>query len=125
MFIFSFASDSKAQSYYLTIENTGDYDVNVSVAIHATTCQYYEDSTDVWSNTGCVPTINSTTSQSLCTCSHMTMFGATVLVSPAQIKFRDLPVSKGVVIAITMISAVWRLTDFSPASLISFCLQKN
>ena len=89
----SFASSSDAQKHYITIQNTGNVDVNVTLAVYGTVCQYYNVTTQTWRTNGCEPSVESTVDQSVCTCDHMTMFGASALVSPADVNFRDIPVS--------------------------------
>ena len=80
--------------YYLTLVNEcPSHSVNVSVGVYATQCKFYNVSEDQWETTGCVPAPESVTSHTICYCNHLTLFGASVLVSPALLNFQKIVVS--------------------------------
>ena len=53
----SFASSSDAQKHYVTIQNTGNVDVNVTLSVYGTVCQYYNVTTQTWRTNGCEPSV--------------------------------------------------------------------
>ena len=75
----------------LVLYNMNDsHSVNVSVGVYATICKYYDTEEKVWDTKGCVSSDLSCPDFTLCHCNHMTLYGASMLPSPAQMNFQPL-----------------------------------
>ncbi|KAJ8318729.1 hypothetical protein KUTeg_003820 [Tegillarca granosa] len=90
IFVSSSDFDTSA-TYTLTVYNDDSYhSVNVTVGIYFSSCQYYNTQSQQWDSSGCTPTSESITTCSVCSCSHLTAFGSSMLMPISAIDFTDI-----------------------------------
>ena len=78
----------------ITIVNEdAGHDVNVSAAMYLSSCQYYDETREVWKASGCSVSDESIPIATVCQCNHLTAFGSSSLVPISSIDFKDLAVS--------------------------------
>ncbi|XP_066292476.1 polycystin-1-like isoform X2 [Branchiostoma lanceolatum] len=65
--------------------------VQVSVGLYCSSCLYYNPSTEQWDDVGLTVSDESTATVSVCYTSHLTSFGAVVLLPPNAITLEDFP----------------------------------
>ncbi|XP_035695282.1 LOW QUALITY PROTEIN: polycystin-1-like [Branchiostoma floridae] len=76
----------------LTITNNYQkQDVQVSVGLYCSSCLYYNQDTGEWDDAGLTASAESTATVSVCYTSHLTSFGAVVLLPPNAITLEDFP----------------------------------
>lgn len=93
-YISSFSSSNVDDEglYYITMENSGVESLTVSMDYYVTTCQYYNEKTSMWDSEGCTAGSTSHRYKSVCECTHLTMFGASVLLPQSTFIFQDITV---------------------------------
>ncbi|XP_064630096.1 polycystin-1-like [Lineus longissimus] len=74
---------------YILVQNNNTVSINLSVGVYISSCQFYTEQ-ETWSSEGCEPLDTSTATVTVCSCNHLTAFGASVLVPLNAIDFTDL-----------------------------------
>ena len=98
---------SSHEYFYIGVHHTAPRGNTIKVVFNfqITSCQFWNESTELWDGTGCRPVINVTSQenditllltsrQSLvtCTCNHLTSFGAGLRIVPNKLDFTVLRV---------------------------------
>ncbi|XP_078691028.1 polycystin-1-like isoform X3 [Branchiostoma floridae x Branchiostoma belcheri] len=65
--------------------------VKLSVGLYCSSCLYYNQDTEQWDDAGVTASSESTATVSVCYTSHLTSFGAVVLLPPNAITLEDFP----------------------------------
>lgn len=65
--------------------------MNVSVTIYVISCKSYNELADQWSTDGCT-VLNASADWTTCSCTHMTLFGASSVAVSANVNFEPLTV---------------------------------
>ncbi|XP_071105933.1 polycystin-1-like [Haliotis cracherodii] len=114
-YTFFITSDSfkRKRHYTLSVYNEDAYhDINISIAIYFSSCQFFNTDSMNWDNNGCQVMDVSITTRTACRCNHLTSFGSSMLVPPSAINIvdlvnLDLSTNPVVMIAISMILFVY------------------
>lgn len=69
-------------------------DIEVQIGVYYSACEYFNETKSEWDTDGCAPQDDSIPSVMSCRCNHYTSFGGSIFVSPDQLDFTDLSVSK-------------------------------
>ena len=95
LFYYHFSQFNDGTEYSVTLVNEdGGHSVNISSSMYVSSCQYYEESSRVWSASGCTVSEQSIPMATVCLCNHLTAFGGSSLVPISSISFSDLAVSR-------------------------------
>ncbi|XP_067672234.1 polycystin-1-like [Haliotis asinina] len=92
-YTFFITSDSfkRSNHYTLSVYNNDTYhDVNISIAIYLSSCQFFNTQSMDWDSSGCQAMDESITTRTVCRCNHLTSFGSSMLVPPDAINIVDL-----------------------------------
>jgi hypothetical protein len=87
---FSDYSTDDAFKVHLRVSET----TQVLVGVYLTRCEFFNEGNEEWDNEGCLPHQDSIATCIKCACNHMTSFGGSLFVSPDELDFTDLSVSK-------------------------------
>ncbi|XP_067914731.1 polycystin-1 [Heterodontus francisci] len=96
--------DSTSEVLFVTVSSCfSSARVGVSVTVYTSLCQYFDFQSLQWRTDGIVPTHWTRPEEAVCLTRHLTLFGASLFVSPNAVEFlapADRPV-KNLVVAIT------------------------
>uniref|UniRef100_A0A4X2KWQ0 Polycystin 1, transient receptor potential channel interacting n=1 Tax=Vombatus ursinus TaxID=29139 RepID=A0A4X2KWQ0_VOMUR len=135
-FFISPGTDDTTASYYLNMTSHFRWsEVEVTVGLYTSLCQYFNEKEMMWKTEGIVPLEETTPSQAVCLTRHLTAFGASLFVPPSSIKFIIPDPAPGINYIVLLTCAVCLATyavtalivhkldlmDVSRVSIIPFC----
>ncbi|XP_072455619.1 polycystin-1 isoform X2 [Notamacropus eugenii] len=135
-FFISPGTDDTTASYYLNMTSHFRWsEVEVTVGLYTSLCQYFSEKEMIWKTEGIVPLEETSPSQAVCLTRHLTAFGASLFVPPGSIKFIIPDPAPGINYIVLLTCAVCLVTyavtalivrkldliDVSRVSIIPFC----
>ncbi|KAM9101905.1 polycystin-1 isoform 2-T2 [Sarcophilus harrisii] len=135
-FFISPGTDDTTASYYLNMTSHFHWsEVEVTVGLYTSLCQYFNEKEMMWKTEGIVPLEETSPSQAVCLTRHLTAFGASLFVPPSSIQFIFPEPAPGINYIVLLTCAVCLATyavtalivhkldlmDVSRVSIIPFC----
>ncbi|XP_036595473.1 polycystin-1 [Trichosurus vulpecula] len=135
-FFISPGKEDTTASYYLNMTSHFRWsEVEVTVGLYTSLCQYFNEKEMMWKTEGIVPLEETSPSQAVCLTRHLTAFGASLFVPPGSIKFIIPDPAPGINYIVLLTCAVCLATyavtalivhkldlmDVSRVSIIPFC----
>ncbi|XP_074135622.1 polycystin-1 isoform X2 [Sminthopsis crassicaudata] len=135
-FFISPGRDDTTASYYLNMTSHFHWsEVEVTVGLYTSLCQYFNEKEMMWKTEGIVPLEETSPSQAVCLTRHLTAFGASLFVPPSSIQFIFPEPAPGINYIVLLTCAVCLATyavtalivhkldlmDVSRVSIIPFC----
>ncbi|XP_047143432.1 uncharacterized protein LOC101241823 isoform X1 [Hydra vulgaris] len=78
---------SLSSVYYLGIEHDFSNNISLNVYVYTSHCLYWNTMQYIWDSTGCIPTQDSTPSNIVCKCNHLTSFTGSFQLQPNPLNF--------------------------------------
>ncbi|XP_074053328.1 polycystin-1 isoform X2 [Macrotis lagotis] len=135
-FFISPGTDDTTASYYLNMTSHFYWsEVEVTVGLYTSLCQYFSEKEMIWKTEGIVPLEETSPRQAVCLTRHLTAFGASLFVPPSSIEFIFPDPAPGINYIVLLTCAVCLATyavtalivhkldlmDVSRVSIIPFC----